>query len=266
MSNYIIAESTDLYIGNFQFDAIRISQTNEYRMSQSQTLKAVGERVQWLSDVAKKKQKAYQTLTAKGFTWCRQTVKYHDGKQYRFADTLSLEDVRILWRYLDKSGNVNAEILIDLLSDDDLKDRFEQIYNSRRTTEERRADDNRILDYPEPWTLTFDEAFEKRLAYLTGLHKNDIRNAQYYWEFIYSWMTAEERCKLEEVNPVLPSGRRRYKIHQMLDFETKQRLTPHIQAVYLLMKVANSLPELRRLLQRHEGIDQPNLFDGWNVA
>ena len=137
MQNYSIAESAELFIGELCFDAIRITGTGEFRMSQSQALKAVDERVQWLSDVAKRQGGAYKNLTAKGFTWCRQKVKYHDGSQFRFADTLSLQDVRILWRHLDKAGNAKADILIDLLSEDDLKDRFEQVYGGRRTKEER---------------------------------------------------------------------------------------------------------------------------------
>jgi hypothetical protein len=78
-------------------------------------------------------------------------------------------------------------------------------------------------------------------------------------------MTPEEKAKLDIVNPILPNGRRKYKIHQMLSKETKERLCPHVISVVVLMKSANSVAELRRLVQRQYGIDQPNLFDGWNV-
>ena len=73
------------------------------------------------------------------------------------------------------------------------------------------------------------------------------------------------KAKLDIVNPVLENGRRKYKIHQMLSYETKQRLSPHVTSVLILMKSANSLAELRRLVQRQYGVDQPNLFDGWDV-
>ncbi|WP_375506036.1 hypothetical protein [uncultured Nostoc sp.] len=63
----------------------------------------------------------------------------------------------------------------------------------------------------------------------------------------------------------MSQGRRKYKIHQMLSHETKERLSPHVTSVLILMKSANSVAELRRLVQRQYGVDQPNLFDGWDV-
>ncbi|MBD2303830.1 hypothetical protein H6G80_35355 [Nostoc sp. FACHB-87] len=79
------------------------------------------------------------------------------------------------------------------------------------------------------------------------------------------WMTPEEKAKLDQVNPVLPNGRRKHKIHQLLEETTKQRLSPHITSILILMKSANSVAELRRLVQRQYGVDQPNLFDGWKI-
>jgi len=111
----------------------------------------------------------------------------------------------------------------------------------------------------------FETEFEENLARITKLHKKNIRNGLYYWEFVYSWMTPEEKLKLDRVNPVLPNGRRKHKIHQLLDETTKQRLLPHITSILILMKSANSVAELRRLVQRQYGVDQPNLFDGWKI-
>lgn len=79
-------------------------------------------------------------------------------------------------------------------------------------------------------------------------------------------MSSEEKSKLDQVNPVLEHGRRKYKIHQMLSDQTKQRLTPHVTSVLILMKSANSVSELRRLVQRQYGVDPPNLFDAWNIG
>ena len=112
----------------------------------------------------------------------------------------------------------------------------------------------------------FESEFEENLARITKLHKRHIRNGRAYWEFIYNWMTPEEKAKLDIVNPVLTNGRRKHKIHQMLSSQTKQRLTPHVTSILILMKSANSVPELRRLVQRQYGVDQPNLFDGWQIG
>jgi hypothetical protein len=138
--------------------------------------------------------------------------------------------------------------------------------NEYQSSHESRDAINCILDAPEPWSQMFEQRFEKNLERISGLHKCDIRNASLYWEFIYHWLTTEERIKLDAINPVLQNGRRKYKIHACIEQATKDRLRSHIQAVLILMESANSVSELRRLLQRREGFDQGDLFDGWGAA
>ncbi|MEA5504762.1 hypothetical protein VB735_16905 [Halotia wernerae UHCC 0503] len=138
----------------------------------------------------------------------------------------------------------------------------EQYQSSRK----QRQEVSRILETPQPWTRVFEAEFEEHLARITKLHKKHIRNGIYYWELVYNWMTPEEKAKLDIVNPVLSNGRRQHKIHQMLDQETKKRLSPHVTSVLVLMQSANTIAELRRLIQRRYGVDQPNLFDGWNLG
>ncbi|MBD2533831.1 hypothetical protein H6G97_31485 [Nostoc flagelliforme FACHB-838] len=118
---------------------------------------------------------------------------------------------------------------------------------------------------PRPRARLFETEFEENLPRISKLHKKHIQNGLYYWKFVYNWMIPEEKAKLDIVNAILPNGRRKYKIHQMLSKETKERLSPHVISVLVLMKSANSVAELRRLVQWQYGIDQPNLFDGWNV-
>ncbi|MGF2037486.1 MAG: hypothetical protein RMZ43_019570 [Nostoc sp. CmiVER01] len=68
-----------------------------------------------------------------------------------------------------------------------------------------------------------------------------------------------------ELIPFFQMGFMKYKIHQMLSHETKQKLSTHVTSVLILMKSANSVIELRRLVQRQYGVEQLNLFDGWDV-
>jgi hypothetical protein len=138
-----------------------------------------------------------------------------------------------------------------------LPDQYQSSTKSRQVID-------RILDTPEPWSLMFEKEFEFHLARITKLHKRDIRNSQYYWEFIYNWLTGEERAKLEKINPVLPSGRRKHKIHSCIEQSTKERLSGHILAMMYLMKSANTVRELRRMVQRQYGVDQGDLFDRWD--
>jgi P63C domain len=263
--DFAAAQAVELYIGNYRFDAIRIVETEEYRMSQNQILSTIGINRNWLITLPLKAPKVYQKLVEQGLNHVTLSAEYTVNGVGTRAETISVKDARIIWRYFDTKGNAQARRLIDALSEDSLTSRFDQVWGESRTVEQRRIDDCRILDTPRPWTKLFETEFEENLARISKLHKRHIQNGKYYWEFVYNWMTPEEKAKLDIVNPILPNGRRKYKIHQMLSKETKERLSPHVISVLVLMKSANSVAELRRLVQRQYGIDQPNLFDGWNV-
>jgi hypothetical protein len=263
--DFTSAQAVEFYIGNYRFDAIRIIETKEYRMSQSQILDPIGIKRNWLTRLQFSLPRVYQILMEQGLDPFTVSAAYTVNKTRISAVTRSLKDVRIIWRYFDKQGNASASLLVDALAEDSLKSRFEQVWGEERTLLERRTDDCRILSTPSPWTRVFETEFEDNLARISKLHKKHIQNGKYYWEFIYGWMTPGEKAKLDIVNPALTNGRRRYKIHQMLSDETKQRLTPHVTSILILMKSANSVPELRRLVQRQYGVDQPNLFDGWSI-
>ncbi|NEP57910.1 MAG: hypothetical protein F6K31_12945 [Symploca sp. SIO2G7] len=272
MTQYIKAEAVPVHIGNLEFDGIRIVQTGEYRMSQSQILKPVNLNLNWLTTLQFQRPEIHKALLDWGFTTLQSRVKYSKlaaNKRHikTRAVTYSLDDVFEIWSYLAfEQQNKFAIKLVKTLGKDSLQDRYEQAWNERRSPEQRRADDCRILDAPQPWTLMFEHIFETELSRISGLHKNHIRNSQFYWEFVYSWLTQEERTKLDEINPVLSSKRRKHKIHACLTEETKDRLSAHVQAVLILMQSANSVDELRRLVQRRYGMDQINLFDGWWLA
>jgi hypothetical protein len=182
-------------------------------------------------------------------------------------DGISLEQITKLWALAASRGNEKTAILLAACGTETLERRFDRAFEKQRTEQERDHKlASRILNTPQPWTRMFESEFEENLARISRLHKKHIKNGLYYWEFIYNWMTPEEKAKLDIVNPALTNGRRRYKIHQMLDKETKERLSPHVTSILILMKSANSVPELRRLVQRQYGVDQPNLFDGWQIG
>lgn len=122
---------------------------------------------------------------------------------------------------------------------------------------------SRVLEIPEPGTPVFESWFESQIERITGYHKNDIRNGKFYWEFVYAWLTEDERLALNQVNPVLPNGRRRLKIHDCLTPEVKARLVPLQYKLMGKLESCNTVHELRRMIQRASGVDQPSLFDGF---
>lgn len=262
--DYIKAEATSLFIGDIEFDAIRIIETKEYRVSLVQLLQPLDLPHNWFNTVCKKGTKAAKALQSMGFTQYVFPVEYSKNGVGTRAKALSLDDATIFIEYqaFEKS-NPSALKVARTLMRDSLQDRWEQVWDQRRTVSQRRADDNCILDCPEPWSPMFEQKFEANLERITGLHKCHIRNSQFYWEFIYRWLTTEERIKLDEINPIGENGRRRHKIHTCIEQSTKDRLRGHIQAIYILMESANSVTELRRMVQRRDGFDQGDLFDGW---
>ena len=77
----------------------------------------------------------------------------------------------------------------------------------------------------------------------------------------YDILTAEERCKLNILNPVNPTtGRRFEKIHQYLDDETKSRIYPKVCELHALLKASNSRQEFLMLIGRINGLDRLGLF------
>ncbi|MBW4666466.1 MAG: hypothetical protein KME60_03220 [Cyanomargarita calcarea GSE-NOS-MK-12-04C] len=165
--DYSPAEAVKLYIGDLEFDAIRITETSEYRMSQSQVLKAISVAKYYLARLPYHAPDKARRLASKGFTWVSLAVKYYDGKQSRYAETLSLDDAFTLWRFEDKNDNVKAEIILDALGKDSLRDRFDQVYGTCRTIEQRREDDNRIMDKPRKSHPLFgDKNMDKVASFL----------------------------------------------------------------------------------------------------
>jgi len=254
--NILTGTSVKLRFLDMDLDSIRLTDSKEYRFSKSQALAAIGRNKNYLARLRLDSPDKVQTLTIKGFTWVTVKVKFHDGTQYRNAETISLSDVRVLWRCEDRWGNPTASDLIDVLSEDSLFDRCDQVWGETRSQEARHERDRRMFDIPEIWSLMFDREVEHHLSRLSGFHKRDIRNGKLYWEFFYRWMTSDERIQMDAANPVLPCGRRKYKIHQFLTDETKVRMQVHIRAVFTLMKTARDMTDWRRMMMCYEGFDQ----------
>jgi T5orf172 domain len=118
-NDYIQAESVKLHIGDLEFDAIRIVETGEYRMSQSQVLSAVGLPRNWLTRLPKHAPDKAGLLTRRGFTWVKLSVRCQYKKSICRAETYSLNDALILWRCEDKNGNPLAEELFDVIDGGD---------------------------------------------------------------------------------------------------------------------------------------------------
>lgn len=110
---------------------------------------------------------------------------------------------------------------------------------------------NRILDTPSPWKKMYEPEFCKKAFSMFG--------SNFYWQFCYSWMTQEEQCKVNRVNPVV-NGKRDARIHQFLDADIRKRLTPYVAEMVVLIDIATSRQEFNDLYARRYGANQLNLL------
>lgn len=172
------AEAIELRIADVVFDAIRICETGEYGMHQGQILEPIGAASNWFTTLGKPKGMNPQVLYDKGFTGLGKKVQYTKNGAKTIAIAYCLSDVRIVWRHFDRKGNEKAQKLIDLLTEDSLQDRFEQVWGERRTVEERNVWDKERLEGIE-LRLTLTDA----IAIYKENHADELSENTKNWLF-----------------------------------------------------------------------------------
>jgi hypothetical protein len=235
-NDYTAAEAVKLYIGNIEFDAIRILATNEYRMAQEQALDPIEVEKGWFNRLGKKGGVGLKTLRSMDLDWLCESVPVYvkyKSKEGRIvqAASRSLSDVDGCWEYHADNGNRIAKRFCRALRQDSLRDRFDQAYGTRQTVEQRRENDNRILDKACPWDLMYQEELREKGFSWYG--------SQFYWTYFYAWMDAEEKAKHERSNPVI-NGRRKYKIHQWIEPTTRERLRDKARELGMLIRMSQN--------------------------
>jgi hypothetical protein len=263
--DYSAAEVVKLFIGDLEFDAIRLIETGEYRMSQAQALKCIGLPSRYLSEFESKTPDKAKRLTDKGFTWVRVSAKYYDGKQNRTAQTLSLSDASKLWRFEDKNGNPRAEVLVDALNEDSLRDRYDQVFNKPRVSqEERRLLDLLILANPEKRDIHFEKEWRDEAERVTKYKWKTMPMAKFIRKCIYEWRFPSELIsRVSEVNPYVDSQRRQNKHYQHFEANLdKNVLQQHIHDVLGVLKTSTSIASFwSNMRSRFGNCVQQDLFD-----
>lgn len=88
---------------------------------------------------------------------------------------------------------------------------------------------DRILNQPEPWQRMYQPEFCNQVY--------AWYDPQFYWTFCYCFLSPVERCELDQINPVV-KGDRKYRIHQFLKQEIKQKLTPYLNELLAIVSMA----------------------------
>jgi hypothetical protein len=180
----------------------------------------------------------------------REKVK---GKRVRSKENaISLLDFERFLRALDKANNLIAVNMTDALVGLSLTQIFSDAFEIEITKEQRQQYiENRILDTPDPWEKMYEkEACLKAFTWY---------GAEFYWVFCYQWMSKEEQCKLNAINPCI-KGNRKAKIHQYIEPETKERLTPYVRELCVLLDVCNSRQEFATKYAKRYGAVQTELL------
>lgn len=157
-------------------------------------------------------------------------------------------------RYYDRKGKSEAQASFDAIAEIGLTHFIQAktgwVPEQYKAAPQAHQQINRILDQPDPWKRLFEKEFCDRVITWFG--------HQFYWDFVYCWMTPDERCKLNQVNPVRKeaNGRcdRLYRIHQFVEEETKDRLHDEVVRLIAWVEASTSREDFLRLYGNAKGM------------
>lgn len=198
-------------------------------------------------DSQSKASQSLKRLMGEGFKTHR--VKTDFNKNATIA--VSLEDFVLVVKKLFRKGDDVAEDWIDALVGVSLHQVFCDAFDIEFGKEDRQEYlKSRILDQPDPWKRLFEKEFCDRIMEWFG--------SQFYWDFVYYWMTPEEQCKLNQLNPVRreANGRcdRPHRIHQFVEELTKEQLRDEIVRLIAWVDAATCKEDFLRLYNNAKGI------------
>ena len=195
-----------------------------------------------------------------------------DGKgQGGKISVLPIDFVMAYWKNKALKGNKLAISLAFACVAESIERRTDKKLGVFVTEEERNERiKTRIMDNHCPWEKLYERDMCLKIQKWYGFNCT-----KFYWWYCYSWLTPEEKCKLEEVNPVLTlvskNGKqrtsRKRKIHQHLDKVTRTRLTKLVQDLYSCIRFSRSRIDFERSWNAEYGApEQLEIFDLWDFA
>jgi hypothetical protein len=122
-----------------------------------------------------------------------------------------------------------------------------------QSSQESRNRINRILERKCPYNALYQKDVCDRAFGWFG--------CQFYWLYFYFWMSQQEKCDVDKRNPPI-NGRRKTKIHQWIEPETKERLRDKAIELGALILSARSKQQFIELFQNRYGKGwQKDMFD-----
>lgn len=171
------------------------------------------------STLPKRFSESLKTRLGKEFTTLHGRYKMDSGGVSK-AKMWTTPNAGIYYGYHAEQGNQKAlKIVIGLASaalDIIINDQFQRPYTSGQT---QQIANSRILDEPRVWERLYSDAIHITAVKWFG--------PNFYWDYCYCFLSAEEVCKLNLVNPIV-NGERNFRIHQYLDESVRIELEKHL--------------------------------------
>jgi hypothetical protein len=220
------ARRATIKLGAIDLEVFRLP-SGEYALSQTQVANAVGKdeqivriflRSKWLKDLLGEVSRAVHfKLSAEG--------KGHTVK------AVNPEIAFAFWQKESESGNAIARRLVFACGVESIERRADKIFKKFRTEDDYNDRmSSRILTTADPYSVLFEkELCDKGFKWY---------GSNFYWIYFYFWMNKKERCDLDTNNPIV-NGTRKYKIHQWIEGETKERLKEKARELAILLLRSN---------------------------
>lgn len=259
--NNITAEATRVTIqhGGFELQVFQLcdeslwEQYGQYRLSQAQVLERIDEATNWITRLHSDRPIILKALQGEGFTGIQLKVKFKEegSRGWKTAKTLSISDSTEVWWHFSFDGNKKAKAILKASTEETIERRADAKFKQTRTEEEyEQRTANRILRQNEPYAALYKKDMCETAFEWFG--------CQFYWSYFYCWMTDQERCDLDKLNPPI-DGKRKTKIHQWIEPETKERLRDKAIELRTLVLTARSRSHFIELFQNRYG-------NGWQMS
>lgn len=177
--------------------------------------------------VQKRLSKSLKALLGNDFTTVQGRYKMTSGGIAK-VKMWKTPDAGTFYGYQAEQGNKRAlKIVIGLATaslDIIINDAFERPYVAGTA---QNLVNSRIIDAPRVWERLYSDAIHITAVKWFG--------PNFYWDFCYCFLNAEEVCKLNLLNPIV-NGERDFRIHQYLDDATRIELEKHLIRVIDLVE------------------------------
>jgi hypothetical protein len=218
------ARRATIKLGAIDLEVFRLP-SGEYALSQTQVCKIVNEGTISYRDFLRSN--SPEALQAKAFRTEKLGIEGNNTK----INSIPIECASLFWLHRFRLGNQLSGSLIVACTMESIERRADKIFKKFRTEDDYNDRmSSRILTTADPYSVLFEkELCDKGFKWY---------GSNFYWIYFYFWMNKQERCDLDTNNPII-NGVRKYKIHQWIEGETKERLKEKARELAILLLRSN---------------------------